>query len=87
MTKNPRGVVRLTAVSLLLGFLWCFVLPHIATKPSVRSHLEWLEQRGIDPSAMYYTELEAMEPILHRLERRQPVEESHVSAFPVQYSN
>ncbi len=35
----------------------------------MREYSRWLDERGIDPSAMYYTELEAMEPILHRLER------------------
>ena len=32
-------------------------------------HLDRLEQQGVDPSAMYYTELEAMDRILRKLER------------------
>jgi hypothetical protein len=29
--------------------------------------LQWLSDRKIDPSAMYYTELEALDPILDRM--------------------
>jgi len=37
----------------------------------MRNHLNWLEQRRIDPSAMVYTELEMMEQILARQRSQQ----------------
>lgn len=50
--------------------LWLVALPWIARQPRMAAHLQWLEDQGIDGGAMYYTELEAMKPILEKLERR-----------------
>lgn len=55
---------------LILAALWLVALPWIARQPRMAAHIQWLEDQGIDAGAMYYTELEAMEPILERLERR-----------------
>jgi len=63
------GIVRLALCAVVIGLVWCIVLPRLASQPRMREYSRWLDERGIDPSAMYYTELEAMEPILHRLER------------------
>lgn len=49
---------------------WLVIFPRLAARDPLQSRLQWLETRGIDPAAMYYTELEAMEPILERLEKR-----------------
>jgi hypothetical protein len=51
------------------GLFWLGVLPWIAAQPRMKSHLQWLDDRGVDPSAMYYTELEVMEEILARQQR------------------
>ncbi|KLU02094.1 putative signal peptide and transmembrane protein [Rhodopirellula islandica] len=53
----------------LLSIIWLVVLPAYARQPEMRQHLKWLDDRGIDPSAMYYTELDVMDDILakHRL--------------------
>ncbi|WP_238476549.1 hypothetical protein [Bythopirellula goksoeyrii] len=64
------GLLRLLAVICLIALGWLAVLPWLAEQPRMKSHLDWLEAEKIDPSAMYYTELEAMEVILHR--DRQP---------------
>lgn len=58
----------LVAVS-VLAVVWLGILPWYSRQPAMEAHLQWLDERGIDPSAMYYTELEAMQPILQRLER------------------
>ncbi len=50
--------------------VWLVALPWIARQPRMAEHLQWLEDQGIDGGAMYYTELEAMQPILEKLERR-----------------
>ncbi|QDU36597.1 hypothetical protein Mal4_08840 [Maioricimonas rarisocia] len=69
-TDRPGGVIRLLAAVAVVALLWLVLLPRLSRLPSVQARSEWLDERGIDPAAMYYTELEAMEPILHRLERR-----------------
>jgi len=64
------GQLRLLLVTGVLSAVWLIVLPWWARRPAVDDHLRFLEERGIDPSAMFYTELDAMEPILQRLESR-----------------
>jgi len=63
-----RGRWQLAVAAVLLGVLWLGVLPWLGRLPSVESRRQWLDERRIDPSAMFYTELEAMDPILKRLE-------------------
>jgi hypothetical protein len=58
-----RLAVGLTAILVI----WLAVLPRIADQPPVRRHIEFLEQRQIDPSAMFYTELEPMGEIRTRV--------------------
>ena len=70
-STNKRGLWQLVACCGLIGFVWLVVLPKIASQPNVEARLDWLEERKIDPSAMFYTELEAMEPILEKLNARQ----------------
>jgi hypothetical protein len=52
-----------------LAFLWLVMLPWLSAQPGVAGHLKWLDDHRIDANAMFYTELEALEPVLHRLER------------------
>ena len=54
--------------SLCLGIsailiVWMLVLPWVGSRQSVRLQIENLDRRGIDPAALYYTDLEAMERI------------------------
>lgn len=65
-TRHPR--LALFTVLTIIGIVWCQLLPRLARQPSVQEHLAFLDENGIDPSAMFYTELDAMEPILRRLE-------------------
>lgn len=64
------GPARLVICVSFIAVVWLAVLPWWANQPTMQQHLHELDEQGIDPSAMYYTELEAMEPILRRLERR-----------------
>ncbi len=57
--------------ALSLSFVWLLVLPWLAKQALVNTQLQWLDEQRIDPSAMYYTELEAMKPILARLNERE----------------
>ncbi|MEZ6063234.1 MAG: hypothetical protein R3C19_23045 [Planctomycetaceae bacterium] len=65
-----QGTIRLILATIVIATIWLVVLPWIAEFPSIRDRSDRLEAAGIDPSAMFYTELPMMEPILERLERR-----------------
>lgn len=68
-----RSAFRLLGLAAWVGLLaaiWLVALPRLAVRPSMARHLEWLSDRRVDPSAMYYTELEVMKPILRRLNDR-----------------
>ena len=67
---RQTGGIRLVLSLGVVAVIWCVLLPAIARRPAMVEHLNWLDDRGIDPSAMYYTELEMMDPILRRLERQ-----------------
>jgi len=69
MTKTKQRVL-LAVATLCVGLVWCVILPRLATVSAVEERLKFLDDRGIDPSAMYYTELDAMDSILDRLEGR-----------------
>ncbi|MFI4876023.1 MAG: hypothetical protein ACIALR_11815 [Blastopirellula sp. JB062] len=58
--------LTLTLVVTVLAVIWLVLLPAYARQPEMSEHLQWLDRQGIDPSAMYYTELEVMERILQR---------------------
>jgi len=65
--------LRLTVALGAVGVVWLLVLPWAAERPKVQERIKWLEAEGIDPAAMYYTELEMMQPIFNRMamERRE----------------
>lgn len=48
---------QLIAASIFLAGIWLIVLPWLTDLPHTRQYLERLEASGIDPAAMYYTEL------------------------------
>lgn len=54
----------------IVAATWLGLLPWIAALPGESRRWQLLEDVGIDPSAMYYTELEAMRPILETLNQR-----------------
>jgi len=68
--QQLTGCLQLGMIVCLMAVIWLQVLPWIAAQPKMAAHLEQLDEQGIDPSAMFYTDLDAMEPILRRLERR-----------------
>lgn len=49
-----------------ITLVWTVLLPGYATTTRMRDRLDWLEEKQIDPSAMYYTDLEAMDRILRK---------------------
>ncbi|QDT56442.1 hypothetical protein Pan44_44960 [Caulifigura coniformis] len=65
--KQSRGGLALLTSGLAIGLVWLVVLPWLSSLPSQSAYIDWLRAKRIDPSARYYTEVEAMEPILQRL--------------------
>ena len=71
--KISAGVLQswscLAAALLLLGWVWIVVLPWVGSRPGISRSIHEQQARGIDPSAMFYSDLELIGPIAHRLER------------------
>ena len=67
-TDQHHGAWKLAAAVMTIACLWCIVLPWYASQPAMKEHLQFLDDRGIDPSAMFYTELDAMDAILEKIE-------------------
>ena len=75
MTSFSKGSLMhrrmaLAGCIIAIAVIWCVLLPWVSSRPVVRKRLDFLDQKGIDPSAMYYTELDAMDSILDRIEGR-----------------
>lgn len=68
MRTSP--VQRLVMATATIAAVWLIVLPWIGRHETVRDHITFLDDREIDASAMFYTELDAMEPILKKFRHR-----------------
>lgn len=53
----------------LIALSWLVVLPWLGRQPARAARLRTLDEAGIDPSAMYYSELEMMPDTVRRLEQ------------------
>jgi hypothetical protein len=59
--KPPqRSAARLAICSAFLAVVWLLVLPAIGSRPGLRRKIQMLDARGIDASALFYTDLEMM---------------------------
>lgn len=66
--RRIRPPLELTLFWLVIAGIWGGLLPRLAVQPAIRARLDELERAGIDASAMYYTELPAMQGVLEHLE-------------------
>jgi hypothetical protein len=57
---NRSRVVRLLGGAMLVAVVWCGLLPQLLAWPPIARHVALMEERQVDPSAMYYTELERL---------------------------
>ena len=64
-TSAANGWLRLAAACGALAVIWLVILPWLTRMPALARRIEWHESRGIDPSAMFYTELPMIHRILH----------------------
>jgi len=52
-----RGVGGLAAIVLVILSVWGWVLPMIGNTPTIRSSIETTERLGINPAAIFYTDV------------------------------
>lgn len=55
-----RAAVRVAAGVAVTIAVWCVLLPQVLALRPVARHVGLMEDRGVDPAAMYYTELERL---------------------------
>lgn len=61
-----------------IGMIWLIVLPLVESEPHVAKHIANQKRLGVDPSAMFYTELEIAPEIANHVER---LHDAHSSTF------
>jgi hypothetical protein len=73
-----RHWLALLMISLGIVVVWLIILPRMAHLPAVQQRRASFESRGIDPAAMFYTELELLDSPNNRLQQWQ---REHPDAF------
>lgn len=63
--------LRFAVAFLSVAAIWRLALPWVESYPQVSEHIATQKKLGVDPSAMFYTELEISSPIAHHVERLQ----------------
>jgi hypothetical protein len=58
---SPRhAVVRIAGGAAVVATVWCSLLPRLLEWPPIARHVALMEERKVDPAAMYYSELERL---------------------------
>jgi hypothetical protein len=57
---NGRGMKRLGAGIAAVVVIWGGLLPGLLRCPAIARHVARMEERGVNPAAMYYTELDRL---------------------------
>jgi hypothetical protein len=68
-SQRQAGLTKLAIALAAMACVWLVVLPLVSQQRHVSEHIQQQEQLGIDPSAMFYSELEILPAIAHRVER------------------
>jgi hypothetical protein len=67
--QKRQGLAPLILCAAALAAIWLVVLPWIGRQPDLAERIRHQREAGIDPGAMFYTELELMPAVIRRLER------------------
>lgn len=78
MTFELHKWIRFSIAIGVIAFVWCVILPLIAEQSVVSEHIAHQKRLGIDPSALFYTELEVTPAIVTHIER---LNETHADLF------
>jgi hypothetical protein len=57
---TQAAVIRLAVGTVGCGVIWCGLLPRLLELGPVARHVALMEERQVDPAAMYSTELERL---------------------------
>lgn len=69
LSRQPGGFAALAVCALVVGAIWLVLLPEVARRPEIQSDLKRLRSQAINPSAMYYTELDMIRGVIDQNER------------------
>jgi hypothetical protein len=58
LPSRTTAICRLALAAAIILLNWLVVLPAISKQPTIASYLKRMDDKGIDASAMFYTELE-----------------------------
>jgi len=58
--SSTTARLRLAGGALVIAGIWGVLLPRMLAWGPVARHVKLMEERRVDPSAMYYTELERL---------------------------
>lgn len=67
MTHSRQQWVQFLLLSTGVCLLWLIVFPQIATIPHVQAEIDFLEVKQIDPTAMFYSDLETIEDTVQEI--------------------
>ncbi|MCL4207938.1 MAG: hypothetical protein KJ000_36085 [Pirellulaceae bacterium] len=70
--------LRLACWTSVAAAVWLVILPWVTARPHMQRRIDFLEQRRIDPSAMFYTEVESMNEVRQRMAQ---LREQHSAEF------
>lgn len=68
-TALRSGWRGLAASVFCVALIWLVVLPAVGRSDALKTAIEEQAERGIDASAMFYTELEVMDDVLARTKK------------------
>ncbi len=60
LRSDCRAAARLVVGAAVAIVVWCGLLPRLLSVAPVARHVRLMEERGVDPAAMYYSELERL---------------------------
>jgi len=68
LPNHKSGWLSLCLCVITMTIVWLLLLPALSHIPSLQAEIENQKARGIDASAMFYTDLDMMDEVLERLE-------------------
>lgn len=65
--RSKRQWVMFLLLISSLNLIWLVILPRAAEIPQLRLDIDFLEQKKIDPTAMFYSDLETIETTVQNI--------------------
>ena len=68
LKKDKYNWLKFLGCLFFVSLVWLVILPRIAETPKFQAYRSFLDERKINPEAMYYSDLESMPDVLNRLD-------------------